>query len=158
MNRAAQAFDETLHRLGIDEGELDAESLGRRAALLVASELLWEREIGPSLKTRDVEALLGCTRQAISERVRRHRLLALPLDDGYEFPAFQFGSDGAPLEGLPEILQQLLPLATTPYTIASWLAAPEAELAGAAPIEALRRGNVEAAQTVASHFAERLRR
>lgn len=158
MTRAAQAFDETLHRLGIDEHELDAESFGRRAAMLAAGELLWERELGPSLKTRDVEEMLGCSRQAVSERVKRHRLLAFPGNEGNEFPAFQFGSDGAPLVGLPEILQELLPLAQTPYTVAAWLAGPEDELEEERPIDALRSGDVEAVQTVARHFAERLRR
>jgi hypothetical protein len=158
MTRAARAFDETLLRLGIEEKALDAESFGRRAALLAASELLWEREIGPVLKAKDLEELLGCSRQAISDRVKRHRLLALPHNDGQAFPAFQFASDGQPVAGLPEILQVLLPLTETPYSVAGWLAAPEDELEGERPIDVLRRGEVEAASMVARHFAERLRR
>jgi cell division protein ZapA (FtsZ GTPase activity inhibitor) len=38
--RAAEAFDETLHQLGLDAAELEDERFGRRAALLVASDLL----------------------------------------------------------------------------------------------------------------------
>src|SRR5919109_476797 len=125
MTRAAQAFDETLERLGIGDGDVDAVRFGRRAALLAASELLWERELGPTLKAKDLQEMLGCSRQAISERVKRRRLLALPKGDGYEFPAFQFSSAGQLVEGLPEILQLLLPVAETPYTVAAWLSAPE---------------------------------
>lgn len=156
--RAGRAFDETLERLGIGQDKTDQESFGRRAALLAASELLWERELGPTLKAKDLEELLGCSRQAISDRVKRQRLLALPKNDGYEFPAFQFSGDGQPLAGLPEILQLLLPLATSAYTVAGWLVAPEAELENARPIELLRRGAVEAVETAARHYAAVLRR
>ena len=46
---AAQSFQETLAELGVGEGETQLEdpaALGRRAALLAASDVVWERHLG----------------------------------------------------------------------------------------------------------------
>jgi hypothetical protein len=158
MTRAAEAFDETLHELGLDESEFeDEEQFGRRAALLAASELLWRRELGPMASTSQVSELLGCSRQAVNERVHRHTILALAGPTGYVFPLFQFTGSGQPVPGISRVIRALSDAVETPHTIAAWLVAPEPELTGDAPIEVLRRGETDPAVTAAERYAERLR-
>lgn len=158
MTRAAEAFDEALHDLGLDQTELeDEEQFGRRAALLAASELLWGRELGPMVNTSQVSELLSCSRQAVNERVHRHTLLALPAPTGYAFPLFQFTGSGRPVAGVSEVIRALSDAVETPQTIAAWLVAPEPELGGDAPIEVLKRGEIEPAVTAAERYAARLR-
>jgi hypothetical protein len=159
MTRSAEAFQAALDELGIDESELDAERFGRRAALLAASELLWNREVGPLVTTSRLQDLLRCSRQAINERVRNGRLLALPTDKGeHLYPLWQFGPTSQPLPGIAEIVEALAGAVATPWTIASWLVAPEPELDGKAPVEVLRKGDTGTALAAARHYAERLRR
>jgi hypothetical protein len=158
MTRAAEAFDETLHELGLDEAELDDEAqFGRRAALLAASELLWERELGPTASTSRVGELLRCSRQAVNERVHRGSILGLPAPGGYAFPLFQFTSSGQPVPGLSGVIRALTETVETPYTIASWLVTPAPELDGSRPIERLREGEPDEAITAAERYADRLR-
>jgi hypothetical protein len=157
MTRAAEAFDETLHQLGLEAAELEDERFGRRAALLAASELLWERELGPLATTSQVGELLGCSRQAIHERVQRRTLLALPASAGQVFPLFQFTSSGQSVPGLSQVVRELAGVVETPYTIATWLVSPEPELDRRAPIQLLRDGRVEPVVTAAARYAERLR-
>jgi hypothetical protein len=159
MTRSAEAFQAALDELGIDDHELDAERFGRRAALLAASELLWEREVGPLVTTSRLEDLLRCSRQAINERVRNRRILALPTDKGdHLYPLWQFGPTSQPLPGIAEMLETFADAVATPWTIASWLVANEPELDGRAPIEALRSGDTTTALAAARHYVERLRR
>ena len=158
MTRAAEAFDEALHELGLDQAEFeDEERFGRRAALLAASELLWGRELGPTAGASQVGELLGCSRQAINERVHRHTILALPAPTGYAFPLFQFTGSGQTVPGISEVIRALSDAVETPHTIAAWLVAPEPELGGEAPIEMLKRGEADPAVTAAERYAERLR-
>ena len=158
MTRAARAFDETLAELGIDEEQLDAEDFGRRAALLAASNLLWARHLGPAYPTRLVCELFNCSKQAVNDRVRRGTLLALRTEGGeIVYPVFQFGTDGQPLPGIAQVIAALRDVVQTPYTIATWLASPEAELEGRTPIEELRLGRSELVAQVARHYAARLR-
>jgi hypothetical protein len=158
MTRAAEAFDETLHELGLDETEFDDEArFGRRAALLAASELLWGRELGPTASASQIGELLGCSRQAVNERVHRHTILALAAPTGYAFPLFQFTGSGQTVPGISEVIRTLSDAVEAPHTIAAWLVAPEPELGGEAPIEMLKRGEAEPAVTAAERYAERLR-
>jgi hypothetical protein len=159
MTRAAEAFDETLRELGLDQREFDdEEQFGRRAALLAASEFLWERELGPMASASQVGELLGCSRQAVNERVHRRTILALAAPTGYAFPLFQFTGSGQTVPGITGVIRALSDAVQTPHTIAAWLVAPEAELGGAVPIEMLKRGEPDSAVTTAAErYAERLR-
>lgn len=146
MTRAAEAFSRTLAELGVDERDVDAEALGRRGALLAASELVWGRQVGPTLSSRAVAELLGVSRQAVHERTQRGSLLALRGSDGSMlYPAFQFGSNGRPLAGVAEAVRTLTPAVETRYTIAAWFTSPEPELGGATPSGWLREGRDPAA-------------
>jgi hypothetical protein len=158
MATAAQAFEETLAELGIDETQLDPEDFGRRAALLAASNLVWAQHLGPSYTTRYVRELFGSTKQAVSDRVRRGTLLALRNDNGdLVYPAFQFGPDGQPLSGIAEVIAAFKGAVDTRYTIASWLVSPEPELDGRTPIDQLRLGRRDAVTDAARHYAAGLR-
>jgi hypothetical protein len=159
MTRSAEAFQAALAELGIDESELDPERFGRRAALLAASELLWQRDVGPLVTTSRLQDLLRCSRQAINERVRNGRILALPTEKGeHLYPLWQFGPTSQPLQGIAEIIETFAGAVATPWTIASWLVSEEPELDGKPPIEALRRGEAGTVLAAARHYAERLRR
>jgi hypothetical protein len=157
MGLAAEAFNDALAELGIDEKQLDAKGFGRRAALLAASDILWARHLGPAYSTRQVCEMFGSSKQAVSDRVRRGTLLALPSDGGeVTYPAFQFGPDGQPLPGVPEVIAALRDVVQTPHTIAAWLVAPDVELAGSTPVEELRLGRSKIVAEVAQHYAARL--
>ena len=160
---AAQSFQETLAELGVGEGETEVEdpaALGRRAALLAASDVVWERHLGPLLSTKQVRELMRIgSRQAISERVKRRRLLAVPGGDGNPvFPAFQFTGTGRPLPGLGAILDIFRNAVASPYTIASWFVTPEPLLHQEAPAAWLRgAATPDRALEAATRYAERLR-
>lgn len=102
-----------------------------------------------SLTASQVADLLGTSRQTPHDRVKVGTLLAV-LDRGaWRFPAWQFdpeGPDGV-VEGLPEVLQALH---ASPLAKASWFVRPNAYLEGATPLEALRRGRIEAVRSAAA--------
>lgn len=160
---AAKSFQKTLSELGItgDEEELeDLPALGRRAALLAASDIIWRKHLGPIYTSKEVRELMGRgSRQSVSELVKRRRLLGLPQRDGrLGFPAFQFIPGGRRLPGLEAILETFEGAVKTPYTIASWFMTPEPLLEDATPAEWLRTGRDEAlAVKAAWRYAERLR-
>ena len=76
-------------------------------------------------------------------RYQIERLLRLEMRDGeIGYPVFQF--DGRrKLPGIPEVIDILGPVVASPWTIASWLKSPAADLEDRAPVKALRDGNIE---------------
>ena len=161
LSAAATSFEETLASLGVSDAELaDPADIGRRAALLAAGELVWRNHLGPSYTGKQVRELLGVgTRQAINDRVKRRRLLAVPAADGVlEFPAFQFGRGGRTLPGIREVLDVFAGAVETPYTVASWFVTREPLLERRTPAEWVRDGGpVEPVVEAARRYAERLR-
>jgi hypothetical protein len=160
---AAKTFERTLGELGItgDEQEVDPSALGRRAAMLAVSELVWHKHLGPMLSSKEVRELTGRgTRQSVSELAKRRRLLALPEDDGrLTFPAFQFGRTGKRLPALEQVLAIFDGAVETPYTVASWFVTPESRLDGKTPAAWLRAGRrPEPVLEAATRYAQRLRR
>ena len=160
---AAKTFEQTLEELGITgrEREVDPSALGRRAALLAASDVVWHKHLGPMYSSKQVrEVMRRGTRQSVSELAKRGRLLALPEDDGrLAFPAFQFGRTGERLPALEEILELFDGAVETPYTVASWFVTPEPRLQGKTPAAWLRAGRpTEPALDAATRYAHRLRR
>lgn len=127
---AADAFQETLTELGIDEADPelgDPRSLGRRGALLAVAGAVWRRHLGPLLNTRQVaELLLVGTRQAVHDRVKRHRILALPTGQReHAYPAFQFDGKGQPYPAIAPVLEAFAVSRLSPHTIASWFVTPQ---------------------------------
>jgi hypothetical protein len=163
LTAAARSFERTLTQLGItgEEAELeDLPALGRRAALLAASDLVWHKHLGPLYTSKQVRDLMGHgTRQSVSDLAKRRRLLALPQSDGrLAFPAFQFTAGGQRLRGLERILEAFDGAIETPYSVASWFVTPEPALEQRTPAEWLRGGRSEArALEAARRYAERLK-
>jgi hypothetical protein len=142
---AAAAFEETLEELGLSELERefeDPEELGRRAALLIAGRLIWDRHLGAMLDSRQVQELLGVrTRQAVNDLMKRGRLLGLPVKSRrWSFPSFQFSGTGRPYAILPDVLSAFEGVVTTPYTVASWFVSPHSLLEGQTPVAWLKSG------------------
>jgi len=163
LAEAAKTFEQTLGELGITgrEREVDPSALGRRAALLAASDLVWHKHVGPLYSSKQVRDVMGRgTRQSVSELAKRGRLLALPEEDGrLAFPAFQFDRTGKRLPALERILEIFDGAVETPYTVASWFVTPEARLNGKTPAAWLRAGRrIEPVLEAATRYAERLRR
>ena len=163
LAEAVESFEQTLAELGVgEEGNevADPAALGRRAALLAAGEVVWQRHLGPLYSTKQVRELMGIgSRQAISERVKRRRLLAVPGSEGRpQFPAFQFTPAGRPLPGLHPILELFEAVVETPYMTASWFVTPEPLLDGKTSADWLRQGgSPDLALKAASRYVERLR-
>jgi hypothetical protein len=126
--RARNSFSDTLERLGLGVGETagSAEELGRRAALLVGAEQVWDRHLGPALTADQVATVLGVSRQAIHDRAQRGGLLALHSGGRrVRFPAFQLvDRPGATtkhvLPGLQAILTVFRAAGVDEWTVASW--------------------------------------
>src|SRR5262249_42767181 len=163
LAEAAKTFEQTLEELGITgrEREVNAAALGRRAALLAASDVVWHKHLGPMYSSKQVREVMGRgTRQSVSELAKRGRLLALPEEDGrLAFPAFQCGRTGERLPGLERLLEIFDGAVETPYTVASWFVTPEPRLQGKTPAAWLRAGRpVEPTLEAATRYAQRLRR
>lgn len=148
VDRAAVAFRERLAELVASYGlpAEEPEPLGERASLDAAAAAVWTDEVGPFLETEGVSKVLdGVSRQAVSQRVRAGRLLALRTGNGrLVYPLWQF-RHGALLSGLTEVLATagLDPeRPSTGWILASWLCTDDPELDGA-PRELLAAGRVE---------------
>jgi hypothetical protein len=148
LDLASSAFRRRLAELVASAGlpQEEPEPLGDRAGLAAAATTLWTHHVGPFLDTEGVIALLdGVTKQAVSQRVRGRRLLALETGSGrLVYPLWQF-HDGRPLPGLAEVLAEAhydpgRPV--TGWTVASWLATDDPDLGGA-PRELLAAGRLE---------------
>ncbi len=159
--RAGEAFLAELEALDVNAGgEADPELLGRQAAQVVASDLLWRRQLGGLLDLGEVRVRLGgVSRQAVHGRRLRRTLLAVPdpAGDGYRYPAFQFRGR-AGLRNLAPILMAFDGAVETPWTVASWLTSPHEALDGRSPAECLADGHsAEEIADLARRSAERLR-
>lgn len=142
---AAKAFVETLEGLGLPEDTADFSdpaTLGRRAALLVVSEAIWGKYLGPLLETEDVQTLLRVnSRQAVSDLAKRGRLLALNASGGRKvYPAFQFARGGRPFPEMADVMKIFSGAVETPYTIASWMVTSEPLLDGKTPAAWMQDG------------------
>lgn len=156
---ASRAFEEALAELvGGGQPVVDAAELGRQAALEAVAGSLWGEQLGPVYDSEGVMALLGgVTKQAVSDRVRRHALLALRTGSGrLVYPAFQFDGRRV-IDGLAAVLAVVVPDDTEAWYVASWLTTPDPALGGLAPYEALRAGELEAVRAAAYEVATALR-
>jgi hypothetical protein len=156
---AAKAFRETLESLDLPESDPvleDPGRLGRDAAMAAAAGAIWRKKIGPTLGTVEVQEKIGVrTRQAVSDLVKRRRVLALETDlAGLRYPVFQFSPQGRPYPQVPEILEIFHEADLDSYTIASWFTTPQKLLRDHTPAAWLRSNRdpelvVEAARRVA---------
>lgn len=130
------AFAGTLEELGVT---VDA-ATARRAALIAASDQIWENELGPLWESARVSQLLTVSRQRINELTRAHRLIVLRNSSGrLLYPAFQF-VDGRPARALIEAFYSVSAGAASEWTAASWCVAPDVALDGLSPLEWVKGG------------------
>jgi hypothetical protein len=156
VNTATAAFEDALAELIGEQRPLtDPAEAGRRAALDAVAGSMWAENVGPFYDTESVMMLLGnVTKQAIHDRVRRHRLLALRTASGrLVYPAAQFQRRQV-VAGLGDVLDVLLPDDTEAWVVAAWLTSPDPDLDGETPVAALKAGRiaevVQAARDVAT--------
>lgn len=148
VERATRAFRKRMVEL-IDASDLPREApeaLGERAGLAAAAASVWSEHAGPFLDTDGVMTLLGgVSKQAVSQRVRARRLLALRTGSGrLVYPLWQF-LDAEPLPGLAKVLDVAgydPQRPTTGWTLASWLCTEDTELGGE-PRALLARGRID---------------
>ena len=94
---------------------------------------------------------LGLTPPAVNDRFRAGRLIALEAGArGRRYPAWQFEDEiaGRPLEAVLEALKGL-----NPWAVYRFFTTPDSALEDEAPLDVLRRGEVEAAVEAARLFA-----
>jgi hypothetical protein len=160
---AGRAFGRALAALGLSGNEegFDADELGRRGALLAASNLIWRERLGRLLTRDEVEQILGVeTRQAVFDLAKRGRLLALPTQSGRAlYPAFQFDLErGRTYPALTMMLTLFRGAGVDPYTTASWFCEPQSLLGERTPAQWMleRRSDetlIEAARRSAAPLA-----
>lgn len=136
--------------LGQDVSALDpwAEELAEGA--LLKQELL--RDAGGAFSSGEVGQLLGISRQAVDQRARRSKLLAVPQGNGERlYPACQFDENGT-VAGLERLLGAFQ--VEAPWMRLSVLLDEEPALGGRTPIRALREGDIDAAIRLVRGFGE----
>lgn len=150
MKQMSNSVDELLknpeaHNLS-DESAIAAASAAMNAAS--AAVRINDRMGGKFYTANKVARLLGkggeaISRQAISERVRKNRLLRVETSDNKQlFPAFQF-HNGKLVPKVADLLSELLPAASDNWVVAYWLTARTELLEGATPVEVLLSGDVD---------------
>jgi hypothetical protein len=107
---------------------------------------------GRPLTTKEVEALLGVSRQAIAKARTEGRLVGVPTGRGtYAYPSWQF-EPGGPLIGLRNLRQALGD--EDPWTLVAFVVAPNSRLDGDTPLARLRRGELEVVLQAARAYGE----
>ena len=143
---AAKAFEEALEELKLPDDAPDLQdprALGRRAALLAASEALWSKVLAPLFDVEQAQAVLKVgSRQAVSDLAKRERILAVDGSGGRKlYPGFQFGPNGRPYPEVAQVIRIFAGVVETPYTIASWFVSPQDLLNGETPAAWMRSRN-----------------
>jgi hypothetical protein len=118
------------------------EKLASRMTASVPLPSPWDKNLGPFYGTGQVRQLLGgITRQAVDDRVRRRRLLALRTADRKNvYPTFQFDRRGQVLAGLPQVLSAFSDTGVDGWTLASWLRVRRRRLNDNSVVEWLQDG------------------
>ncbi|MCB1257974.1 MAG: DUF2384 domain-containing protein [Microthrixaceae bacterium] len=119
-----------------------------------ADDQSWIEQLGPALTGTAVARMLGVSPQAVSSN---RGLLRLRMRSGrVGYPVFQFRNRHQ-IEGLGGVVRELGSVVASPWTTASWLTSPNAELGGDTPVDALREGNrTELVMASARRFAQAL--
>jgi hypothetical protein len=136
-----------------------AADLARRMLAVVPAAHPWDEQIGPFYETAGLVRWLNVTKQALSDRVRRGRLLAVTTADGRVlYPARQF-ADRQLVQGLPETLAAFRATPVDGWAIAAWLTTPCSALGHSTPLDWLHTHTkpgpaVDAAHEAAARWAQ----
>jgi len=117
---------------GHDPAELGTPAeLARRMLAAVPEPSPWSA-LGPFYSTTGVcELLGGISRQAVEDRRRRRRLVALrTAEGGWVYPAFQFDDANLPVPAVVAAFNRLAVGRTGPWSAAAILVGPQPELGG----------------------------
>lgn len=159
---AARAFEQELRDLVPEEeqpelGEPDA--FGGRSLLLGAADAAWSHRLRLLDRSR-VQQLLGVTsRQAVSDQLKRDKLLAVTDSRGrLLFPAFQFRSDGRPYAAVRSVIRVFRDAGLSEHAVAAWFTTGQSTLGGATPAKWLSDGRdekqlIDAARRTAARLA-----
>jgi hypothetical protein len=133
-------LEETATKVGESAFEPDA----RARALLRGVEIA-EADLaraGGAFDLRQVQKIMhGVSRQRIERRVQERSLLAVPGPGRRRrYPTVQFHDDGTVVQGLNEVRSALR--YSSPWAVLNFLIRPDDLLAGEAPVDLLRRGEV----------------
>lgn len=114
-----------------------------------ASDRAWAAQIGPALTQSATARLLCKSEQAVG---KDRRLLRVRTRSGrVVYPVAQFAGR-AQLPGVADVVAELGEV-VKPLTIASWLTAPNDDLEGRRPVDALGDGEVAAVTALARRVA-----
>jgi hypothetical protein len=99
-------------------------------------------EVGPFYSTTGVCRILGgITRQAVEDRRRRHRLIALRTADGtWVYPAFQFDAENRPIPAIVDAHRRLEVGRIGAWTAAAALLGQQPELGGRSIVDHVLAG------------------
>ncbi len=107
---------------------------------------------GRPLTSKEVEQLLGVSRQAVAKARAQGRLVGLPTGRRtYVYPSWQLGRSG-PLAGLRELRKALGE--EDPWTLTAFVVGANERLGGETPLAVLRRGDVGSALLAAAAYGE----
>lgn len=124
-----------IHQTGQRAGErVTAKDLAARMLAAVPSpQHPWDAQIGPFYDTPGLCKLLGVSKQALHDRVKRGTLLAVTSRNGkVGYPAFQFTGDQL-LPGLRETLAEFRDTPVDGWAIGAWFTTPAASLGKQTP-------------------------
>lgn len=117
----------------------DVGAVAKRMAAALPSKGLGEI-VGPVYATSALQRWWGHSRENVSKKARRGKLLALKVDGENLFPAFQFTDDFQVREDVMEVVTVFQGV-VSPFTIAQWLATPVVDdVHGRTPVELLDSG------------------
>lgn len=146
---AVREFDEALREMIAHREFTDFSPAGVQVAVHAAADAVKRvaeirDRLGVFYRIDRVRSLLGgISRQAVSDRVRHHRMLRVRTSDGeFVFPGFQFAASGGLVPGIADLLQVLLG-GGDPWTVTYWLTATVEELRQSTPLEVLASGDAE---------------
>jgi hypothetical protein len=142
----------TLADTAASSSRSDAFATAKLRGIQVREKLI--QAAGGLLDTKGVAEQLGVTPQAIHKQQKEAKLLAVPLGNRLQFPAFQFDESGAPMGGLSAVVRSLAQRSISPWAQLRFLAGHSARLGNRTPIEALRAGELDRVLRAAEAFGE----
>lgn len=147
-----------------EEGPLDDNDTNTLVSRVVAAfpqRHEFDQQVGPFYDTSGLLSWIGGSRQALSGRVERGRVVACQLESGrWVYPTWQFRDDGTVDDAYITVWRALrgaqsAPVAD-PWTCALWMCAPHPDLDRISPVEWLRAGNdLEPVVTLARQISSR---
>ena len=133
-----------------------AESAIRSLVARLKTGAEWEDHIGSRIGHADVLKLTGWSKQALSQAVRGHRVLAGDRRRLHLLLAgFDDQSPARPLAGIKDALQPWASVDPRGWAAASWLMSRQPELGGQTPRDALVAGHQEEVAALADQAAAR---